>query len=94
VGSSNGAVVHLAAALGAPWLPQTLLLPVRHGGVHPDDPAGDLATAVEPARVLLAANPELVLHHMHDANQDRLMIRHMTSSGSSGAGWLGPMSAS
>jgi len=26
---------------------------------------------------LLEANPELALHHMHDANQDRLMIQHM-----------------
>jgi hypothetical protein len=29
------------------------------------------------ARKLLEANPELVLHHMHDANQDRLMIQHI-----------------
>ncbi|MEV4090295.1 hypothetical protein AB0J43_59505, partial [Nonomuraea fuscirosea] len=42
VGSSNGALVHLAAALSAPWLPQTLLLPVRRHGVRPDDPRADL----------------------------------------------------
>jgi hypothetical protein len=78
VGSSNGAAVHLAAALGVPWLPQTLLLPVRQRGVHPDEPAQDLEAMVEPARALLAANPDLVLHHMHDANQDRLMIQRMT----------------
>ena len=29
VGSSNGAAVHLWAALGIPWLPQTFLVPVR-----------------------------------------------------------------
>src|SRR6266545_3108608 len=29
IGSSNGALVHIAAALGAPWLPQTFLCPVR-----------------------------------------------------------------
>jgi hypothetical protein len=29
IGSSGGALVHLCAALGVPWLPQTLLLPVR-----------------------------------------------------------------
>jgi hypothetical protein len=78
VGSSNGAMIHLAAALGVPWLPQTLLLPVRQRGVHPDEPAQDLEAMVEPARALLAANPDLVLHHMHDANQDRLMIQRMT----------------
>jgi hypothetical protein len=78
VGSSNGAMIHLGAALGIPWLPQTLLLPVRQRGVHPDEPADDLEAMVDPARVLLAANPDLVLHHMHDANQDRLMIQRMT----------------
>jgi hypothetical protein len=78
VGSSNGAMVHLAAALGIPWLPQTVLLPVRQRGVHPDEPADDLEAMVEPARALLAANPDLALHHMHDANQDRLMIQRMT----------------
>jgi hypothetical protein len=78
VGSSNGAMTHLAAALGIPWLPQTLLLPVRQHGVHPDEPADDMAAMLEPARALLAANPDLVLHHMHDANQDRLMIQRMT----------------
>ncbi len=78
VGSSNGALVHLWGALGIPWLPQTFLVPVRHPGIHPDEPREDMEWAREPARVLLEANPELVLHHMHDANQDRLMIRRMT----------------
>ncbi|WP_433447176.1 hypothetical protein ACQPXS_04640 [Streptomyces sp. CA-142005] len=78
IGSANGALVHLAAALDAAWLPQTLLLPVRRRGVAPDDPRGDLAAVHESGRALLAANPDLVLHHMHDPNQDRLMIAGMT----------------
>ncbi|CAL9657603.1 hypothetical protein SUDANB176_06859 [Streptomyces sp. enrichment culture] len=78
VGSSNGALVHLAAALDAAWLPQTLLLPVRRRGVAPDDPRGDVAAVRASGRALLAANPDLVLHHMHDPNQDRLMIAGMT----------------
>ena len=36
-GSSNGAAVHLALALGFPWLPQTFLIPIRHRGIPPDD---------------------------------------------------------
>lgn len=36
---------------------------------------GDVRAAGER---LVAANPDLVLHHMHDANQDRLMIQGMT----------------
>src|SRR5439155_7282415 len=72
-------LVHLCAALGIPWLPQTFLIPVRHGGLHhPDEPKRDLEWARRPAAALLEANPELVLHHMHDANQDRLMIQRMT----------------
>ena len=78
IGSSNGAAVHLCAALGIPWLPQTLFVPVRHGGtVDIDDPTGALAWGREHGRGLLAANPELQLHHMHDPVQDRLMLARL-----------------
>jgi hypothetical protein len=79
IGSSNGALVHLAAAVGAPWLPQTLLLPVRRWRAGSSD--GSAAAALQfGARVagpLLARNPHHVLHQMHDPNQDELMVRHM-----------------
>ena len=78
LGSSNGAVVHLAAALGAPWLPQTLLLAVRHGDLDPDDAAADLRAMTPAGRALVRANPDLELHHMHDPVQDRLMIARMS----------------
>ncbi len=78
LGSSNGAAVHLCAALGIPWLPQTYLIPVRQSWARPDEPLKDMEGARGPARALLEANPDLQLHHMHDANQDRLMIAHMT----------------
>ena len=76
-GSANGAMTHLAAALGVPWLPQTLLLAVRTGGLDPDDPAADMDAMTPVGRDLLAANPGLALHHMHDPVQDRLMIARM-----------------
>ena len=38
IGSSNGAAVHLAAALGALWPPQTFMVPIRNSGNDPDDP--------------------------------------------------------
>jgi hypothetical protein len=76
IGSSNGAATHLWAALGIPWLPQTFLVPVR-ARVDPDQPRQSLEWGRVHARALLAANPDLELHHMHDANQDRLMIRYM-----------------
>jgi hypothetical protein len=78
IGSSNGALVHLCAAMGIPWLPQTLLIPVRRSGVHPDEPKADLQWARAAAQALLNANPYIVPHHMHDANQDRLMLQRMT----------------
>jgi hypothetical protein len=77
IGSSNGAGVHLWSAMGVPWLPQTFLIPVRQS-VHPDEPREAMEIGVEPGRALLDANPDIQLHHMHDANQDRLMIREMT----------------
>jgi hypothetical protein len=78
IGSSNGAAVHLCAAIGIPFIPQTVLIPLRPRLVHPDHPRDDMEEALEPARILRAANPDVQLHHMHDAVQDRLMIRRMT----------------
>jgi len=77
VGSSSGALVHLYAALGMPWLPQTFLVPVRQQ-VHPDDPSEALAKGREPGREFVEAHPDVQLHHMHDAAQDRLMVRALT----------------
>jgi len=78
IGSSNGGATHLFAALGIPWLPQTFLMPVARSGPKPDDPRADFEWAREPARIFLENNPEVQLHHMHDPNQDRLMIQRMT----------------
>jgi len=77
IGSSNGALTHLCAALGVPWLPQTVLLPVRQRGISPDDPQRAAHAFDHTARALLDRNPDLVLHHMHDPNQDRLTLRRM-----------------
>jgi len=78
IGSSNGALVHLAAALGAPWLPQTFMCPVRHFGTDPDDPRLGFAAGRPIVEALLAAAPEMAVHHMHDPNQDRLMLQTMS----------------
>jgi hypothetical protein len=78
IGSSNGALVHLYAALGIPWLPQTVLIPVRQDAAGPDQPHEAMDFGAKHAARFLAANPELQLHHMHDPNQDRLMLHGMT----------------
>jgi len=77
IGSSSGALIHLAALAGVPWLPQTLLVPVRHDGLDPDDPQASMAALSTARDTFTRNNPGVVLHHMHDANQDRLMIRRM-----------------
>jgi hypothetical protein len=78
IGSSSGAVVHLGAALGIPWLPQTFLTLVRQTGVHPDDAVRAMEAGQGPAQRFLAANPDVQLHHMHDPSQDRLMLGYIT----------------
>jgi hypothetical protein len=63
--------------MGVPWLPQTLLIPVRQRGISPDDPQRAAHAFDGTARALLDRNPDLVLHHMHDPNQDRLTLSRM-----------------
>lgn len=77
IGSSNGALAHLAAALQAPWLPHTLLVPVRRAG-DPDRLDETLAFGAGAAAPLLARNRDVVLHHMADPTQDALMSAEMT----------------
>lgn len=78
VGSSNGALTNLCAAMGAPWLPQTVFLPLRQISVSPDEPKKGLEKAREVGIKLLEKNPDLQLHQLHDPNQDRLMLDLMT----------------
>jgi hypothetical protein len=77
IGSSNGALVHLAAALGAPWLPQTFLCPVRCPWSDPDDAQNAFAQGRGIVEAFLKAQPTMAVHHMHDPNQDRLMLKTM-----------------
>jgi hypothetical protein len=76
VGSSNGAVMHLCAAAGLPWLPQTFLVPVRRNST-PDDCTSDAGLAAQQSRDLLARRTDLHIHQMHDPNQDRLMVTRL-----------------
>ncbi|SRR6266545_4924341 len=75
IGSSNGAIIHLCAALDIPWLPQNLLVLVRRDGLDPDEPRKIMESGREVAEPLLAAAPDIALHHMVDPTQDRLMGR-------------------
>ncbi|TMH32465.1 MAG: hypothetical protein E6H66_13980 [Betaproteobacteria bacterium] len=78
IGSSNGALMHLCAACGIPWLPQTYLMPVGHRRLDPNDVATELARMRPLALRFLAAHSDVQLHHMHDPSQDRLMVQLMS----------------
>ncbi|UUP16552.1 hypothetical protein [Nitratireductor thuwali] len=78
IGSSNGALAHLATALGVPWLPQTFLVALRRKGRGVDDPRGDLQQARQAGDALLGSNPNIQLHQMHDPSQDRLSLQYIT----------------
>jgi hypothetical protein len=77
IGSTNGALVHLAAAMQVPWLAGTVLIPVDRVA-DPQRPVDALRFGKRHAPALLAANPDVVLHHMHDQIQDELMVARMT----------------
>ncbi|KAJ3031160.1 hypothetical protein HDV00_008494 [Rhizophlyctis rosea] len=65
IGSSNGALTHLYTAMGIPWLPQTLLVPVRrppqaaikHGEI---DMTAEMEWGRGAGRELLHNNPALI----------------------------------
>ena len=77
VGSSNGALAHLAAAMQIPWLPGTVLVPVARVA-DPARPVDALEFGRRHAPAFLAANRDVSLHHMHDQIQDELMVARMT----------------
>lgn len=79
IGATNGALVHLYAALGIPWLPQTFLVPVKTPReMDKDEPKKIMHWAEKPAASLLKNHPDLLLHHMMDPNHDRLHLNTMT----------------
>jgi len=77
VGSSNGALMHLAAAMSTPWLPQTFLCPVRAPFSDPDDAQRGFDVGRRIADAFLATDERIAVHQMQDPNQDRLMLAAM-----------------
>jgi hypothetical protein len=77
IGSTSGGALHLAAALRAPFLPQTTLSAVRDLATHADDAAGAMAALAPTARLVARNNPRVAVYHMHDPAQDRPMLEAM-----------------
>lgn len=74
VGSASGALVHLFAAMGVPWVPQTFLVRVRPPGTL-ESPISALECGEKLAPKLLKYNAELMLHQVHDPGQQTVNFR-------------------
>ncbi|HEX2771748.1 MAG TPA: hypothetical protein VHN18_04870 [Micromonosporaceae bacterium] len=66
LGSPHGAAVHLAVALGVPWLPTGFEISVHWPDGSADDPTGALDHGAGVASALLAANPAVGVRQVHD----------------------------
>ncbi|RKR92494.1 hypothetical protein BDK92_6935 [Micromonospora pisi] len=66
LGSPSGAAVHLATALGMPWLPAGFEVAVQWPQGAVDNLAGSLAYGAQVAERLLAANPGVRVRQVHD----------------------------
>lgn len=66
IGSPHGGAVHLATALGVPWLPAAFEVAVHWPDGAVDDPGGALSYGAEVAAPLLAANPGVSVRQVHD----------------------------
>ncbi|HEX8631475.1 MAG TPA: hypothetical protein VF755_25220 [Catenuloplanes sp.] len=66
LGSAHGGAVHLAAALGAPWLPTGFTVTVRWPGGSVGDWGGARDAGAAVAAGLLARDPALSVRQVHD----------------------------
>jgi hypothetical protein len=66
LGSPHGGAVHLASALGAPWLPTGFTVTVRWPGGSMADWGGALTWGSTVAEQILAANPTVTVRQVHD----------------------------
>lgn len=73
IGSSNGALSHLYAAMGIPWLGQSFLVPISKGEKQPvDKPEDTIRWSEKQGAVFLKNNPGWHLSQMMDPVQDRI----------------------
>ncbi|WP_329109966.1 hypothetical protein OG792_14020 [Micromonospora sp. NBC_01699] len=66
LGSPSGAAVHLATALGMPWLPAGFEVSVQWPQGAVDNLAGSFAYGAQVAQRLVAANPGIRVRQVHD----------------------------
>lgn len=70
LGSPHGSAVHLAAALGAAWLPTSFVVRVSWPGGSPENWPGAAAWGAALAARILAVNPGITVRQVHDPVRD------------------------
>jgi len=66
IGSPHGAALHLAAAMGAPWLPASFDIGVEFSQDDPDHPLAALTAGLAAAAGVLRANDDVMVRQVHD----------------------------
>jgi hypothetical protein len=66
IGSPHGAAVHLATALGVPWLPAAFEVTAHWPGGAVDNPLGALSYGARIVARMLGANPGVGVRQVHD----------------------------
>jgi hypothetical protein len=66
IGSPHGSAVHLATALGVPWLPAAFEVTAQWPGGAVDNPVGALSYGARVAGRVLARNPGVCVRQVHD----------------------------
>ncbi len=77
VGAPNGGVIHLATALGVPFLSQSFLTSFRQPCVHPDDVAAYQAYGADLADKVTQHNSDLAVINHYDPLHDRLLVKYL-----------------
>ena len=73
IGSANGALNHLYAAMGIPWLPNTFLIPIYRGeDFSVDNPKSVIEWSRPRGEIFLKNNPDWSLFQMMDPVHDRV----------------------
>lgn len=66
LGSAHGGAAHLAAALGAPWLPTSFTVTVPWPGGSVGDWTGAMEWGAQNADLILAADPNVTVRQVHN----------------------------
>ncbi len=77
IGAPNGGIVHLAMALGVPFLSQNFLSSYRQAPIAPDDVKAYQRYGEEIAKPIIAHNTDLAVINHYDPLHDRIRVKYV-----------------